>query len=99
MCVRIAYAVATGVSDGPSIARKGAAVADSVTADEVLAHLTEVDYRSKDEVVRSLHLDPAPNRPPGSAADQARYDNKPGIAESSRDRQDDRVKGADRRGV
>jgi hypothetical protein len=58
-----------------------------------------IDYRSKDEVVRSLHLDPAPNRPPGGAADQARYDSKPGIAESSRDRQDDRVKGADRRTV
>jgi hypothetical protein len=107
-------------------------VSNSVTADEVLRYLGEVDYpadkdtlvtaaeragaspevvralraippsvdyRNDDEVVRSLRLDPAPSRDPGTAAQQARYDSKPGIAETSRDIQEDRVKGEDRRTV
>jgi hypothetical protein len=107
-------------------------VSDSVTADEVIRCLGEVDYpadkdalvaaaeragaspevvralraippsvdyRNDDEVVRSLRLDPAPGRDPDTAAQQARYDSKPGVAETSRDPQDDRVKGEDRRTV
>jgi hypothetical protein len=107
-------------------------VSDSVTAQEVLGHLVDVDYpadkyalvaaaeahgastevvralraippsvgyRNDDEVVRSLRLDPAPGRDAGTAAQQARYDSKPGIAETSRDPQQDRVRGEDRRTV
>jgi len=104
-------------------------VADTVTADEVLHHLVDVDfpadkdalvaaagrhgapdevvrairaippvdYRNKDEVVRSLRLDPAPHRDPGRAAQQARQDSAPGIAEHERDLQQDRVAGEQRR--
>jgi Protein of unknown function (DUF2795) len=103
-------------------------VAGSVTADEVLQHLVDVDfpadkdalvaaaerhgagdevvrairavppvdYRNKDEVVRSLRLDPAPHRDPGLASEQARQDAQPGIAEHLRDPQHDRVKGPER---
>jgi hypothetical protein len=107
-------------------------VSDSVTADEVVRCLGEVDYpadkdtllaaaeragaspgvvralraippsvdyRNDDEVVRSLRLDPAPGRDPGAAAQQARYDSKPGIAETSRDPQEGRITGEDRRTV
>lgn len=58
-----------------------------------------VDYRNDDEVVRSLRLDPTPGRDAGAAAEQARYDSKPGTAETSRDPRQDRVMGEDRRTV
>ena len=102
-------------------------MADAVTADEVLSHLTDVDYpadkdtltaaaeragaseavlrairaippvdyRNRDEVVRSLRLDPAPERESGA---QARA-HAPGVAQALRDPQEDRVKGEDRRSV
>ena len=57
------------------------------------------DYRNRDEVVRSLPLDPGAGREPGEAAEAARYDSKPGIAESSREPQPDRIAGEDRRNV
>jgi hypothetical protein len=80
-----------------------AAAERSGASDEVLRAIRaippSIDYRGKDEVVRSLHLAPAPNRPPGAAAEQARYDSKPGIAEHERDPQENRVAGADRRTV
>jgi hypothetical protein len=56
-----------------------------------------VDYRGKEEVVRSLPSDPAPHRDPGRAAEQARADSKPGVAEHLRDPQHDRVTGEERR--
>lgn len=56
-----------------------------------------VDYRNKDEVVRSLRLDPAPHRDPGAAAEAARADSRPGIAEHERSPQHDRITGAERR--
>jgi Protein of unknown function (DUF2795) len=52
------------------------------------------DHRNRDEVVRSLRLDPGASQEPGDAA---RYDSKPRIAQSSRDPQHDRVTGEDRR--
>ena len=44
-----------------------------------------VDYRSRAEVVRSVHVDPAAGRPAGRAAEQARADAPPGVAEHMRD--------------
>jgi hypothetical protein len=67
--------------------------------DEVLRSLRAippVDYRSRAEVVRSVRVDPAPGRPAGQAAEQARMDAPPGVAEHMRSRQEDRVKGAGR---
>lgn len=106
-------------------------MADAVTADQVMGHLTDVDYpadkdtlvtaadragappevlralravppvdyRNRDEVVRSLRLEPEPGRDPARAAEQAREDSKPGIAEPLRDVQHDRVAGEQRRTV
>lgn len=68
--------------------------------DEVLRSLRAmppVDYRSRAEVVRSVHLDPAAGRPAGLAAEQARMDAPPRIAEHMRTPQEDRVKGPRRR--
>jgi Protein of unknown function (DUF2795) len=68
--------------------------------DEVLRGLRAippVDYRSRAEVVRSVRVDPAPGRPAGLAAEQARMDAPPGVAEHMRSPQEDRVKGARRR--
>jgi Protein of unknown function (DUF2795) len=68
--------------------------------DEVLRSLRAippVDYRSKAEVTRSVPTDPAPGNPAGRAADQARTDAPPGVAEHMRDPQQDEVRGADRR--
>lgn len=62
-----------------------------------LRALPPVDYRSRAEVVRSVRADPAPGRPPGLAAEQARMDAPPGVAEHLRTPQEDRVKGARRR--
>lgn len=105
---------------------EGTTVADAVTAQEVLAHLNDVDYpadkdalvsaaeraggseevvralraippvdyRNRDEVVRSLRLDPAPGHDRGA---QARADTPPGVADAVADPQVDRVKGAERR--
>jgi hypothetical protein len=56
-----------------------------------------VDYRSRAEVARSVRVDPASGRTPGRAAEQARTDTPPGLAEHLRDPQQDRVKGAQRR--
>jgi hypothetical protein len=56
-----------------------------------------VDYRNRAEVVRSVRLDPAPGRSASRAAEQARTDAPPGVAEHLRDPQEDRVKGAQRR--
>jgi hypothetical protein len=55
-----------------------------------------VDYGNRDEVARSLRLDPGAGRPAGQAAEQARTD-VAGVAEQLRDPQQDRVKGAQRR--
>ncbi|OMQ16088.1 hypothetical protein A7K94_0204925 [Modestobacter sp. VKM Ac-2676] len=52
-----------------------------------------VDYRNEGEVVSSLRVDEGPGPVPGQAAEQARYDSKPGIAQPSRDPQQDRVTG------
>ncbi|MGY1708773.1 DUF2795 domain-containing protein [Geodermatophilus sp. SYSU D00758] len=101
-------------------------MADAVTADEVMGHLTDedhpagkdplladaqrrgagaevlkairavppVDYRSRDEVVRSLRLDPAPHQEPGQQARAA----PPGVSQASRAPQEDRVAEAQRCG-
>ncbi|WP_198588125.1 DUF2795 domain-containing protein [Geodermatophilus chilensis] len=101
-------------------------MADAVTADDVMRHLTDVDYpadketllaeaerrgaspevvkairavppvdyRNRDEVVRSLRLDPAPHAEPGQ---QARASAPPGVSQVSRTPQQDRVAGEDRR--
>jgi hypothetical protein len=55
-----------------------------------------VDYGSKDEVVRSVPLDPAPGANTGEAERQTA---PRGVSAASRDPQEDRVKGADRRTV
>ncbi|GAA4697565.1 hypothetical protein GCM10023215_39770 [Pseudonocardia yuanmonensis] len=55
--------------------------------DEVLRSLRAippVDYRSRAEVVRSVRVDPAPERPSGLAAEQARMDAPPRVAEHMR---------------
>jgi hypothetical protein len=44
-----------------------------------------VDYRSRVEVVRSVRVDPGAGRSAGLAAEQARTDTHPGIAEHMRD--------------
>ena len=101
-------------------------MAGAVTADEVMGHLTDVDYpadkdallaaaeragaseevlrairavppvdyRSREEVVRSLRLDPAPDVEPGAAA---RAEAPRGVSQASRAPQEDRVKGEQRR--
>jgi hypothetical protein len=56
-----------------------------------------VDYRSRAEVLRSVRVDPAAGRSASRAAEQARTDASPGVAEHMRDPQEDRVKGARRR--
>jgi hypothetical protein len=56
-----------------------------------------VEYRSRAEVARSVRVDPGPGRSPSRAAEQARTDASPGLAEHLRDPQQDRVKGAQRR--
>jgi hypothetical protein len=43
------------------------------------------DYASKDEIVRSLDLDPAPDRSAGERAEAGRDRDKPLVAEHSRD--------------
>jgi hypothetical protein len=48
-------------------------------------------------VARSVRVDPAPGRSASRAAEQARTDAPPGLAEHLRDPQQDRVKGAQRR--
>lgn len=56
--------------------------------DEVLRSLRAippVDYRSRAEVVRSVRVDPAPGRSSGLAAEQARTDAPPRVAEHMRD--------------
>lgn len=100
----------------------------AVTADEVMGHLTDVDYpadkdalvaaasergapeevlrairaippvdyRNDDEVVRSLRLDPSPGDEPGQ---QARAEAPRGVSQASRDPQEDRIKGEQRRTV
>jgi uncharacterized protein DUF2795 len=68
--------------------------------DEVLSSLRDippVDYRSRAEVVRSVRVDPAAGRSARLAAEQARVDAPPGVAEHLRSPQEDRVKGARRR--
>jgi Protein of unknown function (DUF2795) len=62
-----------------------------------LRAIPPVDYRSRDEVVRSVRLDPAAGRPAHLAAEQARIRTHPGIAEHMRDVPEERVKGAQRR--
>jgi myo-inositol 2-dehydrogenase/D-chiro-inositol 1-dehydrogenase len=57
--------------------------------------IAPVDYRNREEVVRSLRPEPVPGR----SAEQARDDSKPGIAEPSRDAQQDRITGARRPNV
>jgi hypothetical protein len=44
-----------------------------------------VDYRSRDEVVRSVRVDPGAGRSPSRAAEQARADTPPGVAEHLRE--------------
>jgi hypothetical protein len=56
-----------------------------------------VDYRSRAEVARSVRTDPAAGRSAARAAEQARTDGPPGVAEHLRDPQEDRVKGVARR--
>ena len=56
--------------------------------DEVLRSIRAippVDYRSRDEVARSVRTDPAAGRSPARAAEQARTDARPGIAEHLRE--------------
>ena len=68
--------------------------------DEVLRSLRAippVDYRSRAEVVRSVRVDPAPGRPARLAADQARMDAPPRVAEHMRIPRENPVKGARRR--
>jgi hypothetical protein len=68
--------------------------------DEVLRSLRAippVDYRSRAEVVRSVRVDPGAGRPSGLAAEQARMDAPPRVAEHLRTPREDRVKGARRR--
>ncbi|MFR9805126.1 DUF2795 domain-containing protein [Pseudonocardia sp. RS010] len=55
--------------------------------DEVLRSLRAmppVEYRSRAEVVRSVRVDPTPGRPSGLAAEQARTDAPPRVAEHMR---------------
>ena len=56
-----------------------------------------VDYRNRAEVLRSVRVDPAPGRSASRAAEQARTDAPPGVAEHLRDPQEDRVTGEQRR--
>jgi hypothetical protein len=79
-----------------SAAERSGASQDELRA---IRAIPPVDYRNRDEVARSLRLDPAPGRSPGHAAEQARDDTKPGVAEPLRDLQQDRVKGEQRRTV
>ncbi|MCZ2817996.1 DUF2795 domain-containing protein [Modestobacter sp. VKM Ac-2984] len=58
-----------------------------------------VDYRNEGEVGSSLRVDDGPGPVRGQAAEQARYDSKPGIAQPSRDPHQDRVAGKARTGV
>jgi hypothetical protein len=44
-----------------------------------------VEYRSRAEVARSVRVDPAAGRSPARAAEQARADGPPGVAEHLRD--------------
>ena len=44
-----------------------------------------VEYRSRAEVARSVHVDPAAGRSASRAAEQARADAPPGVAEHMRD--------------
>jgi Protein of unknown function (DUF2795) len=53
-----------------------------------------VDHRDRDEVVRSLRLDPAPHAEPGA---QARAPASPGVSRASRAPQQDRVAAEQRR--
>jgi hypothetical protein len=56
--------------------------------DEVLRSIRAippVEYRSRAEVVRSVRTDPAAGRPAGRAAEQARTDTAPGVAQHLRD--------------
>jgi hypothetical protein len=62
-----------------------------------LRAIPPVDYRSRAEVVRSVRVDPAPGRSARLAAEQARMDAPPGVAEHLRTPQEDRVTGARRR--
>jgi hypothetical protein len=55
-----------------------------------------VDYGGKDEVVRSVPVDPAPGHDTG---DQERAGAPPGVSASSRAPQQDDVRGAERRSV
>lgn len=68
--------------------------------DEVLRSLRAippVEYDSRAEVVRSVRVDPAPDRPAGLKAEQARMDAPPRVAEHMRSPQVDRVKSPRRR--
>jgi hypothetical protein len=56
--------------------------------DEVLKAIRAippVDYRSRAEVARSVAVDPGAGRSPSFAAEQARADGPPGVAEHMRD--------------
>lgn len=57
--------------------------------------IAPVDCRNREEIVRSLRPEPVP----GQAAEQAGDDSKPGIAEPSRDAEQDRITGERRRSV
>ena len=54
--------------------------------------LALADYANKDEVVRSLDLDPAPRRSASDKNDAARDRDKRGIAESARGRSGEPVR-------
>lgn len=54
--------------------------------------LALADYASKDEVVRSLDLDPAPNRSESDKYEAARDRDKRGVAETSRTREAEPLK-------
>jgi len=55
-----------------------------------------VEYRSRAEVLRSVRTDPGAGRSATRAAEQARTDAPPGVAEHLRDPQADHVQGAQR---
>jgi hypothetical protein len=68
--------------------------------DEVLRSLRAippVDYRSRAEVVRSVRVDPAPGRTARQAAEQARMDAPPGVAEHMRTPREGQVEDARRK--
>jgi hypothetical protein len=65
------------------------AAAESAGAPEAVVRsiraIPPVDYRSRDEVLRSVRTDPGAGRSAGRAAEQARTDGPTGVAEHLRE--------------